>query len=310
MQADSFAKELEIALFQMLNPQHHVHISSIVKLLTYTTNNTSDKSKELIVDDYPLVGALKTLTGKRLSFPHTIVEFKENAQYGDISVKDVAGRDIVNIYFNVQPALEMTNRVEERSVTSFDTVAAMYFRGLRERYITSYPTAEILQDVDIGALMVDLLGQDRTNITTSQRVFRAYSVVPSITWSTILAYEHRLREYVIKNRLEAQELYCHLHLIAPIITEEVIEFVKERKLRGAYSYKEKPLWEREKIYNNIYFKSQLMLGEFLNNTFKTAYSKRIRHLESSISFYGISNRDVFLWEEWDSNTRYILAGYR
>lgn len=133
------ASDIEKALEQVLPVEMLEQIKSLAQFITNEINhsvNTPDltqynKQHEAITDE-SLQNALSFLSGKTIHTPTTTLTFGTGNQVGDVKIRDVAGRDIVNLHIY----LELP--VDKQIITNYRSTnqkAHSFVKQLRSRLI-------------------------------------------------------------------------------------------------------------------------------------------------------------------------------
>jgi len=75
----------------------------LVDLLSALMNNrlTYEQAQAVVSRDQNLVLAMKELAGKNVSVENSVLSFGDNSQVGDVTVRDMAGRDIVHLTITI-----------------------------------------------------------------------------------------------------------------------------------------------------------------------------------------------------------------
>lgn len=92
-------EELENALKIATTHELHHHIPLMVHVIQSIADKklSIEEAQQQITADFDLQNIAQQLSGKTITTSNTVVSFGENSQLGDFSVRDLAGRDIVNL---------------------------------------------------------------------------------------------------------------------------------------------------------------------------------------------------------------------
>jgi hypothetical protein len=96
-------KDIEIALRSVLPSHLHDHIPNLAHILADVANEhiSHDRAKERIARDPFLLSVIQALAGNQISTSNALLSFGKDAQLGDVTIRDLAGRDVVNFTIHI-----------------------------------------------------------------------------------------------------------------------------------------------------------------------------------------------------------------
>lgn len=93
------AKMIEKALIKATTPEFHSFASELSEILEGYINSTSDESrKSTITTPEHYANLLKQLAGREIRLPDAVVSFGKDNSFGNVFVRDIAGKDINHFY--------------------------------------------------------------------------------------------------------------------------------------------------------------------------------------------------------------------
>jgi hypothetical protein len=101
-------QKLEAVLYSKLPASVYSHIPLLVDIILNESGDPIAATQTAAVDKLDQV--LTNLAGKQILREHLVVAFGDNSQLGDVSIRDIAGRDILTFNINLgglQPTVQV-----------------------------------------------------------------------------------------------------------------------------------------------------------------------------------------------------------
>lgn len=119
--------ELRSAIEKVLTEEDLLWVDKIVEYIITVAMQSKDEISSRKITDEKLHSAIKRLENKQVVLADSVITFGQNNQTGDISIRDVAGRDIINI--NIHPITSPHTTLGIKQSRFNDTYSG-YERGL------------------------------------------------------------------------------------------------------------------------------------------------------------------------------------
>lgn len=95
--------EILSAIGKALPEQYQARAIFLVDIIDRIINQQLpySETRQIIEDNPSVLAILSMLSGKNINTSQSVVSFGKDSQFGDITIRDVSGRDIINITLNI-----------------------------------------------------------------------------------------------------------------------------------------------------------------------------------------------------------------
>jgi tetratricopeptide (TPR) repeat protein len=192
--------DLEQVLRRNISPEHHRYIPLFAKLIVEIANGANPDSDVVAQFSDPSYQALLLqLAGRSIEATDSVISFGQDSQLGDVTVRDVAGRDVTNFSLSVvntpaitqmrppaqlrPPVPDFTGRAQEiqllaatlrKAITTGAVAAISGVRGMGGIGKTEFAYAlawQLRDDFPDGQIVVELRGT--TNPIASEQALQS-----------------------------------------------------------------------------------------------------------------------------------------
>lgn len=161
-------QEIEAFLKTKLEAQHFHHIPLLVRIISDAISHKVpvEAAEKQINSSHELAEAAQRVIGESITTSNAVIAFGSGSQMGELSTRDVAGRDIVNFMINVVSDLTTASSVNASSEKAIKVQSGS--DGENNQPVSSKNNQAILTSEN--RLLKDLLGIEEDNKTTARHV--------------------------------------------------------------------------------------------------------------------------------------------